>query len=182
MAEDRREKHSQGPLCQRGVVIAGLFALLSVSATPALAAGEIVVEASLGQGLQLSPRPAGAATTTSLMVAPGYGFHPAVRLSLGLAAVVDALDAGAFDLEIRPMLTLTPPSLPIYVRLVAAIVQLIRGPVTVAFGGAVGAQGRLDDLGLFAELALLPQAGLGPGGHPKVRWLVEARAGGSLHF
>ena len=158
------------------VLVAGLLW------APAPARAQIIVEVSVGQGMQLAPRPAGAPQTTSIMVAAGYIFLDTLRPELGLVAAIDAMRGGAFDLEIRPMVTVAPETIPFYVRVTGGVVGLLSGAPVFAIGASVGIGGVFNDIGLFIEGGFLPREGQNAAGAPKMRWIIEARLGAFYAF
>ncbi len=158
-----------------------LAALLIITG-PAEATAAWSVEASLGQGLLLSPKPVGAAQATSIGVAVGYRLLEPVEAQLVLLPQVDALDAGAFELELRAALKIGPPRFPGYGRMVAGFTRLVGGPRRLAVGGGVGWQVRVSGVSWFVEVVVLPRAGSGKGGVAKMQWIAEGRAGGAFHF
>ena len=75
------------------------------------------------------------------------------------------------DIELRPMLVLDPPILPMYLRAIFAVTELLEDP-TVAYGGALGVGGSLFGLGIFAETGVLPRSK-----NDKFFWVIEGRIG-----
>lgn len=136
----------------------------------------------MGQGLQLAPRPVLAAQATSIGIAVGWSFLEPFELQLALVPQVDALKAGEFDFEVRSILKVSPSGFPMFGKLIAAITQLASGPQRIALGGAVGWQVRVGEVSLFAEIAMLPRAGLGQGGTSTLQWIAEGRLGGAHRF
>lgn len=152
-------------------------AFLAVSfAAPAAWAG-IFVEGSLGKGASVKPEVH--AQPLNVMVAPGYSLLARmVRLQLGIVGDVPDVKASKFDLGLRPMLTLSPPILPIYGRLILAFNNLFHDELrTVAYGAALGFGFSIGPVGIFAEAGLLPRSLA-----DRMIWVVEGRAGVSLGF
>jgi hypothetical protein len=146
-------------------------------AQPRAAHAGAIVEASLGKGAEVTPNTK--AQPLNLMVAPGISFS-ILRLQLGLVADIPDVKNSKFDIGLRPMLTLSPPILPLYARLVVAINNLTEAGATkrsVAYGGAVGVSFGVAGIGIFAEAGLLPRSIL-----EQFHWIVEGRAGVSLEF
>jgi hypothetical protein len=136
----------------------------------------------MGQGLQLSPRPVWAAQATSVAIAVGWSFAEPFELQLALVPQVDALKAGEFDFEVRSILKVSPSGFPMFGKLIAGITQLASGPQRLALGGALGWQVHVGGVLLFAEIAMLPRAGLGRDGAGKLQWIAEGRLGGAHRF
>jgi hypothetical protein len=148
------------------------FALLLSLAVPMSAQAGFGVEGSVGKGVALDPTKA---QPTNLMLAPGYGLL-FLRLQLGIAADLPDVKESKFDLGLRPMLTISPPVLPLYARLVLAWNNLFHD-TTVAYGGALGFGLSFASIGVFAEAGLLPRDY-----QDKLQWVIEGRAGVSLGF
>ncbi|MEZ4273244.1 MAG: hypothetical protein R3C68_17950 [Myxococcota bacterium] len=127
------------------LVLSGFF-----MSSAAQAAG--VVEVSLGKGFTLKPDRD--ATSTNIMVAPGFGIGEVVRLELGILTEFGDGN-GDFDFQFRPMLVLDPPILPLYGRLIVAIIEILN-ETEIAYGGAIGIGGSLGGVGVFGEIGILP--------------------------
>jgi hypothetical protein len=133
------------------------------------------VEGSLGKGAQVKPDTK--AMPTNIMVAPGFGII-LLRLQLGLVANLGDVENSKFDIGLRPMLTISPPVLPLYARLILSVDNLTHDDYrTISYGGAVGLSISLAGFGIFAEAGLLPN-----NKDDQFRWVVEGRAGVSLGF
>ncbi len=116
-----------------------------------------VIEGSVGKGGRVNdPR---GWEPTNLMFAPGYQFLGIFRAQLGLVADLGDVKNSKFDLQLRPMLGIYPPILPLYGRAIFAFQHLIHGPRQVAVGGAVGIKLGLPliGLGVFGEVGMLPR-------------------------
>jgi hypothetical protein len=140
-------------------------------------AGAMGLELSLGKGAAVSPDVK--AQPTNIMVAPGIQIVM-VRLSVGIVADLPDVKDSVFDLGLRPMLTIDPPILPLYGRLVFAINNLRnsdRAKRTVAYGGALGLSFGIAGVGIFAEAGLLPRSL-----NNQTIWVLEGRIGVSLGF
>ena len=109
------------------------------------------------------------------MVAPGISFV-VVRLQLGLVADLPDVEQSKFDIGLRPMLTISPPILPLYGRIVFAVNNLLND-TTVAYGAALGLSFGLAGVGVFAEAGLLPRSV-----NDTMTWVLEGRLGLSLGF
>jgi hypothetical protein len=160
-----------------------LTALLSVVAVsvvlaqPRAAHAGAIIEASLGKGAEVTPETH--AMPLNLMVAPGISFS-ILRLQLGLVADLPDVKNSNFDIGLRPMLTLSPPILPLYARLIMAINNLTEAGTaerSYAYGGAVGISFGLAGIGIFGEAGLLPRSV-----RDQFRWVVEGRLGVSFEF
>lgn len=151
-----------------------VLALVLLAAPMAAKAG-FVIEGSVGYGAQV--RPSFEVEGQSLMLAPGYALLGEVfRLELGLVLNRSQLNDGDFQMQLRPMLVIDPPILPLYVRGILGFDDPF-GDRMMAFGGAVGIGGSIMGLGLFVEAAYLPRFENG------TRFdLAEARAGGFFAF
>jgi hypothetical protein len=154
----------------RKVLVAFAFVLCLAGPVSAHAMG---VELSLGKGAEVSPDTA--AQPTTVMVAPGISFVM-LRLQVGFVADLPDVEASKFDIGLRPMLTISPPILPLYGRLVFAVNNLIHD-TTVAYGGALGLSFGLAGIGIFAEAGLLPRSI-----DDTTTWVIEGRLGLSLGF
>jgi hypothetical protein len=154
----------------RKVLVASALVLCLAAPMSAQAMG---VEVSLGKGAEVSPDQA--AQPLNVMVAPGISFV-IVRLQLGLVADLPDVEDSEFDIGLRPMLTISPPILPLYGRLVFAVNNLLND-TTVAYGAALGLSFGLGGIGIFAEAGLLPRSI-----NDRTSWVLEGRAGLSLGF
>jgi hypothetical protein len=166
----------------RAIALASLLAL----AVPATARAGPLIEGSVGVGWQLSPDIT--RTPVNLMVAPGWGFVDGIlKLQLGLVGSLGDVQNSKFDLELRPMVTVSPPLFPLYVRAILAVQNLTEhsGPITWAYGGALGLRFGVLGAGAFIEAGVLPRnvtvqtiSGTGD----EFRWFGEARAGAYWEF
>jgi hypothetical protein len=159
-----------------GTLLASVLA--AVVAAPLTAEAGFIVEGSLGKGRVVEP--SSGWTQTNVMVSPGLTFIGSIlRLQLGIAADMpdgDKPETDEFDLQLRPMLTIKPPLLPIHARAIFAV-QNIVDDVRVAYGGAAGLNLSLFGIGVFAEAGLLPTSI-----NSTINWVVEARIGASVGF
>ncbi len=165
-------------------------ALTTMILVPAVAHAGLLVEASLGKGGQVSPTPRGW-EQLNLEVAPGYAPSLPVlsmfRLQLGI--VTDFADkAGSkTNLELRPMLSVVPPILPLYGRVIFVVNNLLSGTREIAYGAAAGMRigtpsiGFVPAMGVFAEVGALPRSRDFQAGS-KVAWIIEGRVGAYLDF
>jgi hypothetical protein len=113
------------------------------------------------------------------------------RLQLGI--VTDFADkAGSkTNLELRPMLSIVPPILPLYGRVIFVVNDLLKGKTEIAYGAAAGLRigtpsiGFVPAMGVFAEVGALPRNRDFPNGSTtdsKLAWIVEGRVGAYLDF
>jgi len=154
-----------------------LFALcLTLSST---AAADTTIQASLGYGLEIAPN-IGDSQEPNIMVALGWGLAGLIRGELGLVAAYpggnDITPTG--ELQIRPMLIIAPPILPLYLRGTLAVKSPFSEDRQLAYGASLGLSFSLAGVGIFAEAGGLPVADESD----TMRWLLEARAGASLAF
>lgn len=157
----------------------GLVLAVTMGAPLSARAG-FIVEGSVGKGVSVKPEVN--AQETSIMVAPGLTVLSMLRLQLGLLAELPDVQASNFDLELRPMITISPPILPLYGRVVFAFTDLLHSSErTFAYGAALGFSLSLAGIGVFAEAGLLPR-NVEVAGDDKLYWVVEGRAGVSLAF
>jgi hypothetical protein len=156
----------------RKLLVASALALSLAAPASARAMG---LELSLGKGTAVSPDVK--AQPLNLMAAPGISFV-VVRLQLGLVADLPDVSNSKFDIGLRPMLTISPPILPLYGRLIFAFNNLINSDRrTIAYGGALGLSFGLAGVGVFAEAGVLPRTK-----NSVTSWVVEGRLGLSLGF
>lgn len=135
-------------------VLTSLY-LSSYLASPAQAG--FVIEGSVGKGGRVNdPR---GWEPTNVMAAPGYEFLGILRAQLGLVGALGDVKNSKFDLQLRPMLGIYPPILPLYARAIFVYENLLNKPRHVAVGGAVGIKIGLPfiGLGVFAEGACIPR-------------------------
>jgi hypothetical protein len=168
-----------------------MAAVLTLSVLlPAVSQAGWVVEGSLGKGGQVSsPR---AWERINFMVAPGLSVLSLLRLQLGIVGDFADTSGSKTDLELRPMVTIVPPLLPIYGRAIFAVTNLAgRSGVKreIAYGAAGGLRFGLGPIGVFGEVGVLPRSRDFPSGSvtapttsSKFVWVVEGRAGAYLEF
>jgi hypothetical protein len=157
------------------------LALTVVVAAPLAARADIIVEGSLGSGYTFSPDVAKGRRPTSLMVAPGLSF-PFVRLQLGIDGIFGDTESSDSTVSYRPMLTLSPPILPLYARAIFAFTYPFDSDKRVIqYGGALGISFGLPvvvaSIHVFAELGLLPFSK-----NDQIAWVGEGRAGVGISF
>ncbi|HEY4185284.1 MAG TPA: hypothetical protein VGP07_09455 [Polyangia bacterium] len=140
-----------------------------------------VIEGSLGKGGQVTaPR---AWEPTNVMAAPGYEFLGLLRAQLGLVGALGDVKNSKFDLQLRPMIGLYPPIIPVYVRAIFAMENFLHRPFNYAVGGAAGIKIGLPfiGLGLFAEAGYLPTF-VKAGGSTQTVQIIEGRLGAFWTF
>ena len=150
--------------------------VIVVSLAAPSAAHAIGVEGSVGKGVAFDPTKA---QPTNLMLAPGISLLW-LRAQIGVVADLPDVKASKFDLGVRPMLSLHPPVLPLYGRVIFAFNNLLHEESrSFAYGGALGIEIVFASLGVFAEAGFLPR---NPKGEQGFTWVLEGRAGVSLGF
>jgi hypothetical protein len=152
----------------------GALVLCVVAIAPAARAG-LIVEGSLGKGVKLSPGDV-KAEQTNIMIAPGVTL-PFLRLELGLVWDLPDIKDSKSNLELRPMVVIAPPVLPLYGRAIFAVTNLVNGKTTIAWGAALGLSIGLGPIGVFAEAGLLPRSR-----DSKINWVAEGRLGAYVGF
>ena len=118
-----------------------------------------------------------------------------LKLELGLLGNLGDVQNSKFDLELRPMVVISPPLVPLYLRAIFAVQNLIYGPTTYAYGGALGLSFSLLGAGLFVEAGVLPRnvkidvvtnvPVVGTAAHAtrdEFRWFAEGRLGAFYEF
>jgi hypothetical protein len=173
------------------LVAATLTAMIFV---PAAARAGLLVEASLGKGYQAAPTPRGW-EQLNLEVAPGYAPSLPVlsmfRLQLGIVTDFADKAGSSTNLELRPMLSVVPPILPLYGRVIFVVNDLLKGKTEIAYGAAAGLRigtpsiGFVPAMGVFAEVGALPRTRdffNGTTTDSKLAWIVEGRVGAYLDF
>jgi hypothetical protein len=155
--------------------------LLSVLALASAAHAGVIVEGSVGKGVKLGPSPV-EAEQTNVMIAPGVTFLSLLRLELGFAwDVPDVRQPGEptkkGNLELRPMVVVAPPILPLYGRAVFAFTNLAEGKSSFAWGAAGGVKIGVGPLGVFAEVGLIPRSRFS-----HINWVGEGRLGAYVAF
>ncbi len=120
-------------------------------------AGGLSLAVSAGTGYRTDPS---GRIATNVMVAPGFDLlGDFLRLEAGLVADLPDIAGSDFDLQLRPMAVLNLPVVPLYLRLVTGVTQLVNGPVAFAFGGAVGIDAAAtDSTAVFVEAGFVPRA------------------------
>jgi hypothetical protein len=167
--------------------------LTTMILVPAAARAGFLLEASYGKGYQVSPTPR-FWEQSNLELAPGFSVLSILRLQLGLVMdVPDGSAANKTNLELRPMISLVPPILPLYGRVIFVVNNLLKGKTEVAYGAAVGARigtpsiGPVPAMGVFAEVGALPRSrdlpnSTNTGTESKFAWVLEPRVGAYLNF
>jgi hypothetical protein len=154
-------------------LIGTLLAAACLLASQRAEAG-LTLSGSVGVGGQVSPNAQFQAT--NLMLAPGYDFLGFVRPELGFVGTLEQVRAGNYlnvGWELRPMVVLTAPLIPLYARLIFAAVDPFSSTNRAyAYGGALGVGFALVGLGVFAEAGALPRSV-----QNTMSWVIEGRAG-----
>ena len=157
----------------------GLCAGLCLLSLPSGARASVHLSASLGQGFELSPQQR--AHASNILITPGWSPIDLLRLELGvLTGLENARNArgDGVALEFRPMLLVSPPLIPVYGRVIFALVDPTEGDRrTLAYGLAAGLGGSVAGLGLFFEAGVLPRVL-----QAQLRWVLEGRAGLSIRL
>ena len=110
--------------------------------------------------------------------------EPLVAVELGvLVPLQDAANAQA-DVELRPMVVISPPFSPLYLRGILTVTGIVKGPNDLGAGAALGARFGLLGVQVFVEAdALALRASVVNLERPEAtRWMVGARLGGSYDF
>lgn len=168
------------------LIVAAVSALFL---TPAIARANFVLDASLGKGGQVSPEPR-AWEQLNLQLAPGWGPSLPVlsmfRLQLGVVMAFADTKGSRSNMELRPMLSIVPPILPLYGRVIFAVNNLWgRDGIKreIAYGGAAGLRIGIPSIGIVPAFGVFAEAGLLPRSRAsKLTWVVEGRAGAYLEF
>ncbi len=154
--------------------------VVALWAAPRTASAGPLLEASLGLGWWVSPPSViQSRLPLNVMVAPGYGLlGDLLKVQVGVAGSgIGDVSNDVFRLQIRPMVTLSPPLFPLYVRGILAFMDVTHSNSLLnqtAYGLAAGLGFSLVGFGIFAEVGALT---FSSGGQ---QWLVEGRAGISL--
>jgi hypothetical protein len=156
------------------------FAVASFLLAPVAAHAGWIIEGSVGKGAQVKPSPV-TAEPINVMIAPGFTI-PFLRFEVGLLNSLPDVNNSKYDLEIRPMLVIAPPILPLYARAIFAVSNLLHD-VEIAYGAAGGLKIGLGPVGVFAEVGALPRSRTPAGATAsEISWVIEGRAGVALFF
>ncbi len=150
-------------------LVAGALSLL-----PLTARADLLFEGSVGSGFTLSPH-AGDRIPTNLMLTGGYSLG-IVKLELGVLGNLGDVDGSKFDLDLRPMIVVKPPLLPVYARGILGVSGLVEGPSGVTYGAAVGTRIGALGLGAFVEAGALARR-MKIDDKDKDAWFAEGRIG-----
>ncbi len=154
-------------------------AALALLAGPAAARAGWLVELSAGSGFRYDPKPV-ERTPTNLMIAPGVSFAGMLKLELGLVGNLGDVKGSKFDLDLRPMVVISPPFFPVYARGIFAVTNLANGPQKIQYGGALGVSFGALGFGGFVEAGLVPrvvEVTTATGKSDETYWLAEGRLG-----
>jgi len=149
---------------------------LALFLSPVSARAGGVLEGSLGSGFRWDPKPT-ERIPTNVMLAAGYSF-PIVKLELGALANLADVENSEFDVDLRPMIVVKPPLFPLYVRGILSYSNLIEGPKTFGYGGAVGLRigPPVVGVGAFLEAGALTKK-VKVGDLEEDVWFAEGRLG-----
>ncbi|MGD0837306.1 MAG: hypothetical protein ABSB49_11760 [Polyangia bacterium] len=181
----------------RKLLVAAVLTALTLP--PAAARAGFVLDASVGQGYQTAtPRDW---EPLNLEIAPGYAPSLPVlsmfQLQLGIVTDFADTSGSKTNLELRPMLSIVPPFLPIYGRVIVGVSNLLGrdGKREIEYGGVVGLRVGIPGVaiipafGVFVEAGLIPRerdfvvaSASGTTSESKLAWVVEGRAGAYLNF
>jgi hypothetical protein len=170
--------HSEGNIMR---TLSGVLTVATFILTPLAAQAGFVIEGSGGRAAQIAPEVDTQLGVTSFEVMPGYGLGEVLRAGIGI--VFDAPEDGRdLNMRLRPTLTLDPPILPLYGRIILGMTNLLGdGGVQWEYGGAIGVGGSVAGIGLFAEIAVLPEY-IKAGGETTHITLLEGRGGVMIAF
>lgn len=154
-------------------VFSALIAL-ALSVVPLSARAGSVVELSVGSGFRWDPKPT-ERVPTNAMVAVGYSV-PMLKLELGALANLADVKHSKFDLELRPMLVVKPPILPVYARGFVGVSGLVEKPTALTYGAAAGVRMGALGLGAFLEVGALRRR-VKIADVNKDTWIAEGRLG-----
>ncbi len=141
---------------------------------PLSARAGFLLEGSVGSGLTLSPH-SGDRIPTNLMLTGGSSF-PVIKLELGALASLADVDNSKFDIDLRPMLVVKPPLLPVYGRAILGVSGLVEGPSSLTYGAALGVRLGVLGVGAFAEVGALAKR-IKVDDKNKDSWFAEGRIG-----
>jgi hypothetical protein len=161
------------------LALATLALGLVLQALPARAGG--LVEASVGSGFRFSPSPV-ERIATNLMLTGGYAFTDMLKLELGVVGNLTDVKRSKFDVDLRPMVVVSPPLVPVYARGILGVTGLVEGPTRLNYGGALGLSLGALGVGAFVEAGALSRrvkwaSGAGTGTTSKDIWIAEGRVG-----
>ncbi len=161
---------------------------LGLLASPAAARAGFLFEGSVGSGVRAGIGSA-ERIPTNVMATVGYGFAGMLKLELGaLANLGDAkasfsTGGNKVDWDLRPMIVLSPPLLPFYIRGIAGVTSLKVKPAKFTYGGALGVGFGLFGVGAFAEAGAMQhryEIAVPGGTVGKDAWQLEGRLGFSI--
>lgn len=135
-----------------------IVALALSSIAPAAARADFSLAVSVGSGWRLDPD--SGRIPTNLMLAPGFDVAgELLRLEVGFVADLPDVRDTDFDVQLRPMLVLNLPPIPLYARLVTGVTKVLNGPLAIAFGAVAGLRAALGpETTAFVEAGFVPQA------------------------
>ncbi len=158
-------------------VVTGILAAALLSA-PLAARADWLFEGSAGQGWEVKPEKARQAA--NLMLTAGWQFAGIVSAELGAVATLANVKESKFDVQLRPMVELTLPLLPVYAKGIFAVTGLVDTPVKASVGAALGTRFGLMGVSIFLEAGAIPlkvEATTPTGKVTETRWIAEGRLG-----
>jgi len=153
-----------------------LLALLATALlwTPFPVHASTLLEGSIASGFRWQPSPT-ERIPTNLMLTLGYSI-PGVKFEVGAVGYFSDVKGSSFDMGLRPMLALSLPGLPLYLKGIVNVTGLVDTPAHVGYGGALGLRLGAAGLGVFLEAgALSGQQAIA--GSNESTWLAEGRLG-----
>jgi hypothetical protein len=153
-----------------------LAAAVALILSPVSARAGGLLEGSIGTGLRWDPSPT-ERIPTNVMLTVGYSL-PVLKLELGALANLGDVEDQEFDIDLRPMLVFKPPVFPLYLRAILSYGNLIEGPKTFGYGGAVGMRfgPPVGGIGAFLEAGAITKK-IEIAGDEESIWFAEARLG-----
>ena len=186
MKRNRPQRHASvgarpTPFFLRRVALALAVALAVLSAPKPASARALTWTLTTTAGFGYEVHPSHHEQATNIMAALGLGIlWDRIRFELGVLGAYGALWAHGprhAELELRPMVRINPPLLPIYGRVIVAGLLPYADRANVAYGGAVGINIPLGRLGIMGEVGTLPRYV-----QRRMHWILEARAGVSVRL
>jgi hypothetical protein len=151
-------------------------------AAPIIVHAGPLLEGSLGLASEVEP--ASRRQALNAMMTPGWRFADLVAVELGVLVPLQDVANAQADVELRPMVVISPPFSPLYLRGIFTVTGIVKGPRDRGGGAALGAAFRLLGAKVFVEAdALAIRASEGNPEQPQpTRWVVGGRLGGSYDF
>jgi hypothetical protein len=135
-----------------------------------------LLEGSVGSGFRWQPSPV-ERIPTNVELTLGYSF-PVVKLELGGVANFNDVKNSKFNVDLRPMLVVKPPAFPFYFRGILSYSNLVEGPKTFGYGGAIGSRfgPPVGGVGVFLEAGAIMKR-VEVLAVEKDTWVAEGRLG-----